>query len=121
MVNHLISTDSRIRYKNISGIYYLFYKDEIIYIGQSVNVYSRLTAHANPNQVQNVLKQIANENGRCNRSKQLALYMFIAEHREEITFTVEPFPIDRLDEIEEQEITKYQPAYNYRGVDVPFS
>ena len=120
MKNKLISADARERYRNISGIYYLIYGDKIIYIGQSVNVYSRLATHNNKNQVKNILKTIEKEQGRCNRSKQLALYMFIDEHRDDITFKVEPFPADRLNEIEEQEITKYQPPYNYRGVDIPY-
>lgn len=120
MIQHLKSTEDRRRFKDVSGIYYLIYEDEVIYIGQSANVQSRLTAHNGKNQIQNTLNQIEREQGRCNRSKQLALYMFIDEHRDDITFKVEPFPTDRLNEIEEQEITKYKPPYNYRGVDVPY-
>lgn len=47
--------------------------------------------------------------------------MFIAEHREKIEFVVEPYALELLNEIEEQEITKHKPIYNYGGVDIPFT
>ena len=75
-------------YKKISGIYGLIYENEIIYIGQSTNLEHRIKKHMKETNIREVLCQINKEKGSINRTKQLALYMFIDQHREEIDFLI---------------------------------
>ena len=44
-----LNSKDRLKYRGISGIYALIYNNEIIYIGQSVNIGSILTAHNSKN------------------------------------------------------------------------
>ena len=34
-------------WQNFTGVYFLIYKNKIVYVGQSVNVYSRMSSHTN--------------------------------------------------------------------------
>lgn len=105
-----------------SGIYALMAPyGEIIYIGQSANIYKRLRTHNNPHQIQNTLRKIAEEDGNVHRDKQLALYMFIDENRGEVGAKVLEFcDLSELNEAEEYYIKEYQPRFNYEGVQIPF-
>lgn len=105
-----------------SGIYALMGPDgEIIYIGQSKNIFKRLRAHNNPHQIQNTLRQIAEENGNVHRDKQLALYMFIDNNKDEIGVKILEFcEVAELNEAEKYYIEQYKPRFNYEGVNIPF-
>lgn len=107
------------KFNKKSGIYALMYHDEIIYVGQSVDIGRRLREHANETAIQKTINQIYREDGKANRSKQLAKYIFIDRYREEIEFIILK-ETDELDKWEEYFISLYQPKYNYVGVDVPF-
>lgn len=102
-----------------SGIYGLIYDNQVFYVGQSKNLYERLKKHQSPGAFNTVLKQIIKEEGKCNRCKSLAMYNFIAEHRENIGFIILRETND-LDGWEEHYIFLFQPKFNYIGVDVPY-
>lgn len=102
-----------------SGIYALMYHDEIIYVGQSVNIGRRLREHANETAIQKTINEIYKSDGKKNLCKQLAKYIFIDRYREEIEFIILK-ETDELDKWEEYFISLYQPKYNYVGVDVPY-
>lgn len=107
-------------FKNKSGIYGLIYDGEVIYVGQSKNLKDRLSTHNRTTQIQNTIKAIIREEGKINRTKQLAMYYFIDEHREEMQFIILK-ETDELNKYEEHYISLFQPKYNYKGVDVPFN
>lgn len=115
-----IFTNKEIRkqFKNVSGIYALYYNNEIIYIGKSKDIHNRIRAHNNPNQLNNIYKQIEKENGKCNRDKEVQLYTFIREYKDNMYFDVLYICNEEdLNKYEEYYIMKYQPKYNYSGVD----
>lgn len=119
-MNKYIFTKPAIKpYNNISGVYALLYNDEIIYIGQSNNMGRRLKEHRQENALEKTLEKIKKEQGRINRDKQVAMYKFINENRNNIYFTILAETAD-LNECEQGYITEYQPRFNYKGVDVPF-
>ena len=105
-------------FKDVSGIYALLHEQEVIYVGQSKNIRDRLNKHRTMS-IDSILSQIEREEGKCNRTKQLALYMYIESHREDIAFVVLK-ETDNRDKWEEHYITLFHPKFNYRGVDVPF-
>lgn len=122
MINRLTqyklnSVLDRKSFNDICGIYALVYDNEIIYIGQSMNIGNRLRQHNGAYQIEETLRKIKKEQGNCNRTKQLALYMFIDEHREDINFiiigTCAP---TELDDYEKEYISRYKPIFNYKGV-----
>lgn len=100
------------------GIYALIHNGEIIYIGQSINLGNRLRTHRRAN-TQTIISQIIQEEGKINRCKTLAMYYFINENIDDMYFTILEETIN-LNEREEYYITKHQPKFNYKGVDVPF-
>ena len=100
------------------GIYGLVYDDEIIYVGQSKNIGNRLKTHRKAN-TKSIIDHIIREEGKCNRCKQLALYYFIDENREEMNFVILEETED-LNEREKYYISLFKPKYNYKGVDVPY-
>ena len=59
----LNSKEDRKKFKAKCGIYALLYQDQIIYIGQSRNIQSRLKFHNVPNKVQSIIKEIIKEDG----------------------------------------------------------
>lgn len=107
------------KYNKKAGIYALIHQDEIIYIGSSKDIGSRLRHHLSENALNNTLRMIYAEEGRSNRCKALAMYHFISTHREEIQFNVLEETND-LNEREEYYINQHKPKYNYAGVDIPF-
>lgn len=115
-----LNSKDRLKYRGISGIYALVYNNEIIYIGQSVNIGSRLTAHNSKNRYETTKKKMEKESG-CNREKSLAMYDLIRQYRDDIEFQIlKKCSIELLNQEEEKYITKYQPRFNYKGVDVPY-
>lgn len=116
-----LNSKDRLKYRGISGIYALIYNNEIIYIGQSVNIGSRLTAHNSKNRYETTKKKMEKESG-CNREKSLAMYDLIRQHRDDIGFQIlKECPIELLNQEEEKYIIKYQPCFNYKGVDVSYA
>ena len=105
-------------FNNTSGIYALIYDNEVIYVGQSKNIGDRLRTHRRT-RVEQIVSKIIKEGGKMNRSKQVALYDFITNNKEDIQFIV-LLETKELDRYEEHYIKLFQPKYNYKGVDVPF-
>lgn len=101
-----------------SGIYGIFYGDECIYVGQSINIGKRLRDHRSENAFTNTLHKILKEGGKHNRCKELALYHFINEHRVNIKYGIlAEAQKDELNKLEYQYILQYQPRFNYEGID----
>lgn len=107
------------RFNGKSGVYGLVYDNEVIYVGQSKKLNERLKAHSKEGKVEETIKLIIKEDGKCNRSKQLAMYNFIDKHREDMQFIV-LIETDELNKYEEHYIKLFQPKYNYKGVDIPY-
>ena len=111
-------------FKNKSGIYGLIHqgynKEEVIYVGQSKNLANRLGDHSRPtSQLEKVISAYVKENGRSNRAKQMGLYRFLECNIDDVFFVVLKETED-LNEWEEHYITLFKPAFNYKGVDVPY-
>lgn len=105
-------------FQNKQGIYGLIYEDEIIYVGQSKKLSNRLRTHWKAN-TDSVIKSIIKEDGKIHRCKQLAMYYFITEHRDEMSFVI----LEETEDLNDREchyITLFQPKFNYKGVDVPY-
>ena len=102
-----------------SGIYGIVYDQDIIYVGQSKNIARRLKEHRKENKLNDVISQIIREQWKCNRYKQLALYRFIENNRDDIFFVVLE-QTENLDDREEYYISTIKPKFNYKGVDVPY-
>lgn len=117
-----LNSKDRLKYRGISGIYALIYNNEIIYIGQSVNIGSRLTAHNSKNRYEITKKKMEQEGfGKCCREKSLVMYDLIRHHRDDIEFQIlEQCSVELLNQLEEKYIVQYQPCFNYKGVDVPY-
>lgn len=115
--------DEMKQFKDKKGIYGLVYidgdKSEIIYIGQSKNLGSRLQSHRNENAFNNTLKQVFKEDGKSNRCRMLAMYHFINENREKMGFVILK-ETEKLNYWEEHYLTKFQPRYNIIGVKTPY-
>ena len=108
------------QYKNTQGIYALIFNKQIIYVGQSTNLAHRLNAHWKAEYAyEKTLQKIQQENGTVYRDKQLALYTFIKQHKDELYFTVLEETTD-LDNREKFFIEYFLPRFNYKGVDIPF-
>lgn len=123
----LNSKEDKKLFNEVSGIYKLIYhtpefsNDQVIYVGQSKKVGKRLSSHSHPEtKIKEIINKIQIEWGKVNRTKQLALYLFIQNHIDEIYFEVVECSIEELDRLEEEIITEYQPRYNYAGVDIPY-
>ena len=117
----LNNKEDRKKFKAKCGIYALLYQDQVIYIGQSRNIQSRLKSHNVPNKVQSIIKEIVKEDGNCNRCKSLAMYCFIDAHREDIQFSVlQECRDDELSSYEEYYINQFKPRFNYKGINVPY-
>jgi excinuclease UvrABC nuclease subunit len=109
-------------FDKISGIYAIIYHDEVIYVGQSTRIGKRLQTHSAQNALQNTIHSIETDidKGFCsNRSKAVAMYAFIAAHRDEMEFAILKETAD-LNKWEEHYITLFKPRYNYKGVNIPY-
>lgn len=102
--------------KEKSGIYYLYYDNEIIYIGQSKDIYDRLCHHRNWNS--SLKKAQQNRDG----GHLVELYQFIGEHLDFIEFGIFRFThsLEENNYWEEHFIKTYKPKYNYAGVDIAY-
>lgn len=99
---------------NVSGIYALIHNDEVIYVGKSKNVQSRLKSHHTVNT--NISVRLENKNKTPGILKQLSFYQYLKDNMEEIEFIVLPTPEAELNTTEYYYIKKYKPKFNYSGV-----
>lgn len=106
-------------FQNKSGVYALIHNNEVIYVGQSKNLSQRLYTHHSKTALEQTIKKIAKEDGKCNRTKQVAMYDFIDKHRTDIYFVILK-ETNELDKYEKHYIELFKPKYNYKGVDVPY-
>ena len=100
------------------GIYGLIYDNQIIYVGQSVNLGDRLRTHRRAN-TNTIINKIIKEEGRNNLCKTLAMYYFIDANRDDMYFVILEETQD-LNNREYHYISLFQPKFNYKGVDVPY-
>ena len=111
------NTKNYMDYDNVSGIYALIHNNQVIYIGQSINVRRRLLAHHG---IENKIKRYENAKNESDKQK-YNFYIFLQEHIDEIDFIVLVADRAQLNELEEQYITKYKPQYNWSGVKTKYS
>ena len=121
----LSDSSSRKIYKDKSGIYGLYYEEECFYIGQSKNLYSRLSSHNRPEtrlrEIKNKIQREASSDRAPNREKSIKMYEFIRENSSLIKFKILKLSTEEnLDKYEEEFISLYKPKYNYVGVDVDY-
>ena len=95
-------------YDGVSGIYALVHNNQVIYVGQSINVRRRLRKH---HSVDSQLRQ----------GKHPAFYYFIKTHMDEISFLVVPCEVEQLNTLEEHYIKKHKPRYNRSGVKTKYT
>ena len=99
--------------EEVCGIYAILYNNEVIYVGQSINIRSRLDSHTNKARINEYIKR---DQHNKNTQLKLEFYTLIQEHMDEIQFLYIPCDKKELDKYEEYYINKYKPKYNYIGV-----
>ena len=99
--------------EEVCGIYAILYNNEVIYVGQSINIRSRLDSHTNKARINEYAKR---DQHNKNTQLKLEFYTLIQEHMDEIQFLYIPCDKKELDKYEEYYINKYKPKYNYIGV-----
>ena len=99
--------------EEVCGIYAILYNNEVIYVGQSINIRSRLASHTSKAKINQYAKRDQNDK---NTQLKLEFYTLIQEHMDEIQFLYIPCNKKELDKYEEYYINKYKPKYNYAGV-----
>lgn len=99
--------------EEVCGIYAILYNNEVIYVGQSINIRSRLDSHTNKARINEYAKR---DQHNKNTQLKLEFYTLIQEHMDEIQFLYIPCDKKELDKYEEYYINKYKPKYNYVGV-----
>ena len=119
MIKYKLEPKETKKFEGKSGIYGIVYDQDIIYVGQSKNIGRRLREHGKENKLNDVISQIIQEQWKCNRYKQLTLYRFIENNRDDIFFVVLE-QTENLDEREEYYISTIKPRFNYKGIDVPY-
>ena len=119
MIKYKLEPKETKKFEGKSGIYGIVYDQDIICVGQSKNIGRRLREHGKENKLNDVISQIIQEQWKCNRYKQLALYRFIENNRDDIFFVVFVLT-ENLDEREESYISTIKPRFNYKGIDVPY-
>ena len=99
--------------EEVCGIYAILYNNEVIYVGQSINIRSRLDSHTNKARINEYAKR---DQHNKNTQLKLEFYTLIQEHMDEIQFLYIPCDKKELNKYEEYYINKYKPKYNYVGV-----
>ena len=110
------NTKAYMHYRGVSGIYAFLYEDNVIYIGQSKNVRSRLLGHHGINSNINKVNKERAKYPVDSQLNTLEFYNFLRDHMQEIEFIALPADIEKLNELEEHYINKYKPRFNYAGV-----
>ena len=96
------------QFEGVSGIYAFVCNEEVIYVGQSIDVLHRLRTH---HSIDSNLRQ----------GKNPRLYWFMKRYLDDIYFLVLPTESEKLIKTEKFYIEKYQPRFNYIGVKVPYT
>ena len=107
------------RNENSCGIYALTFGDEIIYVGQSKKIESRVRAHFRWEYWLKELEKKRIERGKFTSGEQVAYqrYKFIGQNRDRINWKIlEQCESGELDNNERYWINKYKPRFNYEGV-----
>ena len=120
MEKQLLTKENRLRYKNIRGIYFIIFENTIIYIGQASDINNRLRVHEKADW-QMIEKQWNREKATGvypDRSKSIKFYKFIKEYKDKIYFIA--YETCNGNELEEYFIHKYQPKYNFAGIDTKY-
>ena len=99
--------------EEVCGIYAILYNNEVIYVGQSINIRSRLASHTSKARIDEYAKRDQHDK---NTQLKLEFYTLIQEHMDEMQFLYIPCDKKELDKYEEYYINKYKPKYNYLGV-----
>ena len=99
--------------EEVCGIYAILYNNEVIYVGQSINIRSRLDSHTNKARINEYAKR---DQHNKNTQLKLEFYTLIQEHMNEIQFLYIPCDKKELDKYEEYYSNKYKPKYNQVGV-----
>ena len=108
----------RRKFSNTSGIYAFIYNNEVIYVGQSVNLNKRISQH----RLKSYFKEIENRyfiKNERNCQKTYELHKLIQEHINEIYFIILEQFVD-LDKYERYYIEYFKPRFNYIGIDKPY-
>lgn len=105
--------------RNSSGVYFIFIETEMIYIGQTNNLYRRLSEHMSMD-TYNIWKARRESSiGTCHYdscNNTFNLYQTIRNNIGKVTFVVEPMKSSALNNFEEKYIKFWKPKYNYAGV-----
>lgn len=109
----LCNETKRKELEEVCGIYAILYHNEVIYVGQSINIRSRLASHTSKARIDEYAKR---DQHNKNTQLKLEFYTLIQEHMDEIQFLYIPCDKKELDKYEEYYINKYKPKYNYVGV-----
>ncbi len=116
----LSDTYSRTQFKGTRGIYAIVHNGEYLYIGQSVELYKRLTYHNCSVAIERTLRDMKRGRKKHTNDHALDMYKYIDAHRDEIQFTIlEEWP-DNLNEREKFYIEKYKPRFNTCGVSTAY-
>lgn len=117
-------SEDRKMFYHTPGIYALCFEKEIIYIGQSHEIGKRIASHMSKTKLERTIQlqeKTKNSEHPVNYQYAIALYTFIQNNRENIKFCIlKECPKNLLNSQEEKFIAKYQPKFNYAGVQKPF-
>lgn len=97
------NTKNFVEYDGVSGIYAFVHNNEVIYVGQSINVRRRLSSHHCTGT-------------KLREGKNPCFYKFLQNHMSEVFFLVVPADREQLNQLEEKYINKYKPKFNWSGV-----
>ena len=106
-----------------SGVYFIWYKNTIIYIGQSKNLYNRIKNHFREEKITEYNNKLQNETNKdWIPAKILAYsrYNFFQIYRDDLEISYIELEAEKLNNFEEKAISKYKPIFNYAGVHTKF-
>lgn len=102
-----------------SGIYFITFQDEIIYIGQSNDIKRRIEEHVDIKTLEKAKEELNNQDSKetyASRALAYSRYSFFQENLKDLFIEYRETPIELLNVEEEYYIGKYKPIFNYAGV-----
>jgi excinuclease UvrABC nuclease subunit len=111
------NTKNFMEYESISGIYAFIHNNQVIYVGQSINIRRRLLSHHGFKNKIKTYQDATNDSGKL----KYEFYKFLQENENDIYFLVVTADREQLNELEEQYIIKHQPKYNWSGVTTKYA
>lgn len=114
---------NRRMFRGVPGVYVLIFNNEPIYVGQSKDIMKRMGQHNSKCALKQVEKNIEESpEFAYGMLKRRDMYRLIDKCRDSIYFGVlyRNGEFEQRCKVEEEFIAKFQPRYNYRGVDVPY-